>query len=361
MAVLGYAAPQTYLMFCVTRFHMDAGAVLYVSYLVLCNIAFHAGYRYRRSIRINRVRTEVNETRFLQVTYAAAIISFIGWVLWYRQASAFSGRHWNSSLVYLYTLASQSRPAFTFSLCAIAFCRKKRLAIIPLLITLIPLTHFVVIGRRSAIFYIAVNLLFLATYILRRKLPAKLIALAVPLGIFAFLLVPVYREAFPQGISAVQKRLEEKPITDALGDFMGGNRTIEYYHASRAMYASYQANEYSYGAGFWNALVFQYVPGGLIGRDNKESLMIPEPQLRRLIILEYRDASLHRTYLALGGYQDSFQQFSFAGCFVFAIFAYAYHGVEQSALIKKQQILPGDANAMRNIASYFALFFRSQN
>ena len=335
MAVLGYATPQVYLMFCVTNFNMDFGSAVYVIYLMMCNVGFHVGYVYAGGSSSDKSINVLNEDRFLIASYIAALVSFIGWVLWYQRAQQFEGRHWNSTLIYLYTLASQSRPAFTLAACGVAFCKKKQFAVIPLLITLVPLTHFVFMGRRSAIFYIGVNLVFLATYILRRRLPANLMLMLLPTAILAFLLVPVYRGPFSEGIDALEHAFEVKPVSEAVGDFLDGEKTIEYYHASRAMYASMRSHRYSYGAGFWNAIVFQYIPGGLIGRENKELLMIDEPDLKRMVYSEYQNASLYRSYLALGGYQNSFQQFSFGGCVLFALIAYGFRRVETSALINR--------------------------
>lgn len=71
--------------------------------------------------------------------------------------------------------------------------------------------------------------------------------------------------------------------------------------------------EYTFGASYWNEMVFRYVPGQLLGNDFKESLYIGE----RAVI--YRNGYERPPGLTITGLADSFQQFSYFG-FIFFFF-----------------------------------------
>lgn len=71
--------------------------------------------------------------------------------------------------------------------------------------------------------------------------------------------------------------------------------------------------EYTFGASYWNEMVFRYVPGQLLGSEFKESLYIGE----RMVV--YRNGYERPPGLTITGLADSFQQFSYFG-FIFFFF-----------------------------------------
>ena len=71
--------------------------------------------------------------------------------------------------------------------------------------------------------------------------------------------------------------------------------------------------EYTFGASYYNEMVFRYVPGQLLGTDFKESLFIGE---RNVV---YRNGYQRPPGLTITGLADSFQQFSYLG-FLFFFF-----------------------------------------
>jgi len=77
-----------------------------------------------------------------------------------------------------------------------------------------------------------------------------------------------------------------------------------------------RSGNFSYGAGYWNQLVFRFVPAQLVGADLKAGLQFYSPR-----------ANFSDTSLPLGvfpgttitGMADSYQAFGFLGCLFFAL------------------------------------------
>lgn len=89
-----------------------------------------------------------------------------------------------------------------------------------------------------------------------------------------------------------------------------------YYEAHNAiMYitATFYNGNYDFGLGYWNSLVFSYVPAQFVGADIKNALMLDLGD-NAVDVFGY-DRHIGTTFT---GFADSFISFSFAGVFVFA-------------------------------------------
>jgi hypothetical protein len=131
--------------------------------------------------------------------------------------------------------------------------------------------------------------------------------------IFAMLIIPAigdYRE------KAEEDPWEALTSLDLKESFINyfkveKDETLELSVAAHVLDAYNFHGEFAYGAGYWNEMVFRYVPGQLVGTDFKNSLEIGD----RMVI--YRNGYDLPPGLTITGLADSFVQFSYLGCMFF--------------------------------------------
>lgn len=70
---------------------------------------------------------------------------------------------------------------------------------------------------------------------------------------------------------------------------------------------------YEYGAGYWNLLVFRYVPAQFLGKEFKQSLMLGKNKSN----IEFRNGYMQPKGITPTGIGDSFMQLGFLGCMFF--------------------------------------------
>jgi uncharacterized protein YjeT (DUF2065 family) len=167
-------------------------------------------------------------------------------------------------------------------------------------------------GRRepTALFLLSIAL----TLFYQRGIKPPRFAI-VGIIVFAMLIIPAigdYRE------KAEEDPWEALTTLDLQKSFINyfkveENEVLELAVAAHVLDSYSFHGEYTYGASYWNEMVFRYVPGQLLGTDFKNSLMIGE----RDVI--YRNGYERPPGLTITGLADSFQQFSYFG-FLFFFF-----------------------------------------
>jgi len=91
------------------------------------------------------------------------------------------------------------------------------------------------------------------------------------------------------------------------------------------IYYSMSHGAFEYGAIFWNAVVRQFIPSGLVGPHFKASLMLPE------LGSGYSDVAFteFHFYVSPMGFAQAYQQFWIFGGLIFFIIGYLTAGMEQ--------------------------------
>lgn len=77
-----------------------------------------------------------------------------------------------------------------------------------------------------------------------------------------------------------------------------------------------------YGTIFWDALVNQFIPAGLVGREFKAALLLGSEASQGQGVLEFIG------YLSPMGFAQAFQQFWYLGCFVFFVIGFLFAFLE---------------------------------
>lgn len=175
----------------------------------------------------------------------------------------------------------------------------------------IPLVAAVYFGRREPTVMTGLTIM-LTLYFQRGVIPPRLLVVGAIVGAGIFIpITGAYRmHAQEKGIGAFDQ-------FDAVEMFMTGfsnGQAPEASMAANIIHVTDESEEYALGFGYWNTLVFRFVPAQLIGRETKEGLMLPAPHvdLRRF---HSRAIPPGSTTTGIG---DSFLEFGYLGCLVFA-------------------------------------------
>ncbi|MEH1827703.1 MAG: hypothetical protein V7L22_20590 [Nostoc sp.] len=206
--------------------------------------------------------------------------------------------------------------------------------IINIILTIIagwPLVQPIFVGRRqpTMTFIIIVGLSFWLAW--RYVPPRMLVITAVVLLIF---IIPVVGELRSRFWDLVFSGKWEKILSSSQGAFETQQKgdILELRNAAFIADATEKMGLYGYGSGWWDSIVFQYVPGQIVGYDFKQSLqfnLITREELENLYGYTIPSGT------TITGVGDSFAEFGYFGCFSFGLIAYFFKHLWISAVYKK--------------------------
>ncbi len=183
-------------------------------------------------------------------------------------------------------------------------------------------------GRRepAAAFALIVGL---TLYFRFRIRPARWVVVGgIVLGMIAIPATGTYRQFH------LEKDWQNIRQIDFLGNFrqyLNEESVLELRNAAMLIEGTRRNGAYEWGAGYWNHLVFRYVPAQILGQEFKEGLKLKTPvELveRELAVLGYANP-VGSTVTCLG---DSFQQFGYAGCAFFTAIGLFFRRLWRSAM-----------------------------
>ncbi|MDG2990410.1 hypothetical protein L3556_05605 [Candidatus Synechococcus calcipolaris G9] len=178
------------------------------------------------------------------------------------------------------------------------------------------LADILLAGRRQETFTLAI-ILGVSLFYWRRILPPRFLpsllflAMMVLIPLFAFARQGVF-------IALVTGDTAALNLQNFQAYLSGG--TLELRNAAIFADAAMAELQFGYGTTFWDQIVSQFVPGQIIGYQIKESLQFK--------LLSFDLLSRYNYVLPLGttitGIGDTFLEFSYFGCAIFAFMAYFY-------------------------------------
>jgi hypothetical protein len=186
-----------------------------------------------------------------------------------------------------------------------------------------------IVGGRREPAAMFVLMLAMGLFFLKRIKPWRWMILGAAL--FAMLAIPAtgtYRglqsEKDWQGISQID-------LVGNFKSFVNDESTLELRNAAMMMEGTKRSGNYQYGKGYWNHLVFRFVPGQFVGNNLKSALMFEDQTAATedaTAIMGY-DIPSGATITGMG---DSFQQFGWFGCLFFAVLGWFFRSLWQAAL-----------------------------
>jgi hypothetical protein len=98
---------------------------------------------------------------------------------------------------------------------------------------------------------------------------------------------------------------------------MQNNKILELRNAAMMMDLATNTGRYGWGTLYWDQFVFQFIPGQLIGRERKASLMLNKSIRGEHLPLFYNYRK--STGTTATGIGEAFTQFDYFGCLIFAL------------------------------------------
>ena len=183
----------------------------------------------------------------------------------------------------------------------------------------------ILIGRRQPTFTFFIILGISAFYI-RRLLPPRFLTLG--LIVAAAYIIPLLGQLRGDfWLLILNGNVSNINFVQGLNRVLEGD-ILELRNAAMLMDAAVKTGQYGYGTGFWDAIVFQYVPGQLLGYGFKNSLQFHLTNFDTNSLLGYSIPNGSTTT----GIGDSFLEFGYFGCLIFYGVAYFFKHVWISAL-----------------------------
>jgi hypothetical protein len=183
-----------------------------------------------------------------------------------------------------------------------------------------PIVETVLAGRRqpTVTFLVIVGLCF---WLQRRLLPPRWAVLAlVVLGGYLIPLIAQLRGGFWQLLFSGDWQALQIALEISTTSLQGGEN-LDLRNAAVLMDAVAQTGQFGLGTSFWDAVVFQFVPGQLVGYDLKQSLQFNWVPIQQLF-----QNHGYSTYVGsvITGIGDAFTEFWYLGCLIFALLGYLF-------------------------------------
>lgn len=304
---------------------------------ILCLLMCFLGYHYSKPnpTLLAKLQIPINHKKLVRAAFALAVLGWIFTFLTRQYASSFSAGELWSGPATIFAFFSQV-VYISFAIFLLEFLKKKSyITFMGILISASPIITTILAGRRQPTMTFII-IIGLCLWLTLRLLPSRLIVVTILiLGIYIIPVVGQLRSefwtlVFQGNFEALQ--YEAKQSFDKLQV----GQVLELRNAALAMDYSSENNDYEYGAGYWNAFVFQYVPGQLVGRDLKQSLQFKTRRIDKLNSYQY-DFPIGTTWTGIG---DSFLQFGYLGCLVFALIGILFKTLWVSTVQYRSPVAP---------------------
>ena len=187
------------------------------------------------------------------------------------------------------------------------------------------------IGRRQGtmtfIIFIGISL-----WLIHRYIPPRW-AVITAVVMIAFL-IPLFAEMRGEFWNLVFSGKWEEILAAGQRTFAGQQKgdILELRNAALLIDATEKTGLYGYGSGWWDSIIFQYVPGQIVGYEFKKSLQFNLVTSETLKNLYGYEVTRGTTTTGVG---DSFTEFGYFGCIIFAIIGYFFKHLWISAVYQK--------------------------
>ncbi|OKH53133.1 hypothetical protein NIES2101_12430 [Calothrix sp. HK-06] len=223
-----------------------------------------------------------------------------------------------------------------------------------------PLFSTVLIGRRQPTMTFAI-IIGISLFLVRQWVPPRwLIVTAMLMVTF---LIPLFGElrggvwnlVFSGNWQEILSATERAFNSQQKGDI------LELRNAALVIDVANRTGLYGFGTGWWDSIIFQFVPGQIVGFDFKKSLQFNLwDRYSQLLSSLYGYTRPNGT--TIPGVGDSFIEFSYFGCVIFGLIGYifkhlwisaTYHKSTFSRILYMGMISPGMVGLTHGIGRFF--------
>jgi len=204
-------------------------------------------------------------------------------------------------------------------------------------------------GRREPSIFLGLSSI-LCFYFTRNKIISKwIIILGIIVSIFAINPYTIHQYRVATELKGDLTRFRQanyieflNKITeinhfDNFNKFLNTEKNLEIRNAALYIDEVVRDKEYQWGTGYWNRLIFSWVPAQFVGKDLKNSLEI---DLGIKIAAFCNTVSFRYNYSCRSGQTftgiaDAFGQFDYLGCVIFGVISFFFKVLWQQALYQK--------------------------
>lgn len=302
----------------------------------LCAVACWVGYKFKPNKRwLSKLNIIIDERKLFRAGVALMVQGLFFNFLLSRttiQTSAINGNWTGPATIFLF-FAQVINIAF-----AIFFLqtlkRPSTISIICTVISSLPIISIVLVGRRQVTMTLII-IIGLSLYLVRRYIPPRWIVVAGLLS--TTFLIPLFGELRGGFWNLVFSGNWQELLYLAQKAFNSQQKgeILELRNAALLIDAVVQTDIYGFGTGWWDAIVFQYVPGQIVGYDLKESLQFKVLDFDLLSTLYGYRLPIGTTITGIG---DSFMEFGYWGCLCFLLIGYVFKHLWISSFYMKSTI-----------------------
>lgn len=289
---------------------------------VLCLVACWFGYLPRpHPALLNKLNVRINTERFL---HGGIILVVVGYYFTYKFGTLtedeLSTMLTGIGTIYLF-FGGLIYPGFAICF----YCALKERSVMAWIATAlaawVPLQAAIFYGRREPTVLFLLSLA-LSLYFLRgRQTPRLLILGAILVAMFAIPATEEYRKVATEDPIEAFRQID---FAEQFNEYFDQDAPSEFKNATMVIAVTYASGDYEMGFGYWNRLIFRFVPAQFLGEAFKNSLMIGGKQRDFGEFVEQATGFRLPVGTTPTGIGDSFNQFGFLGCLVFAAMAYLF-------------------------------------
>lgn len=304
--------------------------------VILCTVALYWGYSWGRKTTQKQqhvfpeYRWEIDHNRLFRLGLLIGLIGTFGRI----QVLSFGEIEglWRGWPVYWATLSRLTQPGISLILISYFHSRQLYRLVCALGLSFLPFQLIITGGRRAMAFTLPfIYLLPIHMYKPRFRIPRPVVICALALALVIVYAVPYWRGSFSDG--RYFDIIRERPIQEIASDMFSGDRdrVLEVIDGMIVTGAHYETNRYGLGIDrIYNTMIHRYVPGGLIGRDLKNSLFLNSGMSRDWVATVYGIPVSF--YTAKTSFSEVFGEFSFFGCILFFYVGYFFRIIHYRAI-----------------------------
>jgi hypothetical protein len=283
----------------------------------LCLVMCAAGYRTRGSrTLIKIVGAELRPERLFRGGVVLLGISYVFIIL--TSATSIEERarsQWTGKLTIYAFFAQLAYPAFGICL-QTALRYRTRAAWVATIASAVPAVLAVMLaGRREPAITLIFTIAFMFFLFRQMRLSRVLTIFVILAATICIPLAGEYRTLVDNG--GIRAVAEFNPVAGFL-NYTDDASILELRNAALLMEAVEKSGRYRLGMGYWDNVVFRFVPAQILGKDFKDKLMFEpsgEEMVNRFESVGYT-APVGST---ITGIADSFTEFGYFGCLIFAV------------------------------------------
>jgi len=192
----------------------------------------------------------------------------------------------------------------------------------------IPLQAAIFYGRREPTALFLISLGMSLFFLKGQKAPRWVVISSIIGAMFVIPAIGEYRKTAAESPIEAWRRLD---VLEQFNEYFDVNATSEVKNATVLIAATRQSGDYQWGAGYWNRIVFRFIPAQFLGENFKNSLMIGDAQRDIGDFVEDELGYRIPPGSTVTGLGDSFNQFDYFGCLFFAAMAYLFKNLWTAA------------------------------